>query len=246
MTLVEDPFESDMLGDGEFHSTVWNDGVEVWITQMGPLMNMNTAFIDRESNIVAIIDPFDADLWAKKLDQEGLEPTHLLYTHTHRDHAAGFPRMIEMFPDLDVWGHEDSKVPNLLGNLVFKEVAFTKLWTSAPGETIEWSSGKIKLNVTHSPGHAPGHMTMHGHGVFHAGDLLFVRSAGRVDLPGGDPRAQQRSLVRAKEILGELDPDWRLIPGHRYDSYGGTTPDWISVGEALKHNYFLANITAID
>ena len=85
MTLVEDPFESDMLGDGEFHSTVWNDGVEVWITQMGPLMNMNTAFIDRESNIVAIIDPFDADLWAKKLDQEGLEPTHLLYTHTHRD-----------------------------------------------------------------------------------------------------------------------------------------------------------------
>ena len=89
-------------------------------------------------------------------------------------------------------------------------------------------------------------MTIHGHGVYHAGDLLFVRSAGRVDLPGGNPGAQQRSLIKAKAVLSSLDPNWRLIPGHRYDSYGGKTPDWISVGEALVHNYFLSNITMID
>jgi glyoxylase-like metal-dependent hydrolase (beta-lactamase superfamily II) len=97
--------------------------------------------------------------------------------------------------------------------------------------------------VTHSPGHAPGHVTFHGHGVYHAGDLLFVRSAGRVDLPGGDPKAQQRSLVRAKEILSGLPADWRLIPGHRYDNFRGEVPDWISLGDALQHNYFLAHIT---
>jgi len=36
-----------MLADGEFDVAVADDGVEVWVTQMGGYMNMNTAFIDR-------------------------------------------------------------------------------------------------------------------------------------------------------------------------------------------------------
>jgi hypothetical protein len=52
--------------------------------------------------------------------------------------------------------------------------------------------------------------------------------------------------MRAKEILMGLPPDWRLIPGHRYDNFKGDIPDWISLGDALKHNYFLSNITMID
>ena len=62
-----------MLSDGEFHTVIWEDGVEVWVTQMGSLMNMNTAFIDRANNVVAIIDPYDAKNWIEKLEQEGLE-----------------------------------------------------------------------------------------------------------------------------------------------------------------------------
>jgi len=49
--------------------------------------------------------------------------------------------------------------------------------------------------------------------------------------------------VRAKEILSGLPADWRLIPGHRYDNFRGEVPDWISLGDALQHNYFLAHIT---
>ncbi len=78
-----------MLSEGEFHTSIWEDGVEVWVTQMGNLMNMNTGFVDRANEIVAIVDPFDAEKWCSKLEEEGLRPTHLLYTHTHRDHAAG-------------------------------------------------------------------------------------------------------------------------------------------------------------
>ena len=246
MTLFDGLLDECMLSDGEFHVSIWDDGVEVWVTQMGNLMNMNTAFVDRANGVVVIIDPFDAGKWIKKLEEERLEPTHLLYTHTHRDHAAGFPGMIKRFPNLEVWGHEEAKVPSLLGHVVFRKVDFTGTWDCLPDESVGWSAGAINLEITHSPGHAPGHVTIHGHGVYHAGDLLFVRSAGRVDLPGGDPEAMQRSLIRAKELLSGLDQDWRLIPGHRYDSHGGTTPDWISVGDALKFNYFLANITMID
>ena len=228
-----------MLGDGEFDKRVGDDGVEVWVTQMGGYMNMNTAFIDRESGIVAIVDPFDSERWVEALSEEGLSPTHLLYTHTHRDHVAGYSSMMSLFPDVEVWGHDEARVPGLLGHVVFKKVDFTDTWSNEPDTTVEWSAGSIALGVTHSPGHAPGHVTLHGHGVYHAGDLLFTNGMGRVDLPGSDPRAQWMSIRHAKGLLEGLPRDWRLIPGHRYDWIDGSTPDWVSVGEVLQHNYAL-------
>ena len=48
----------------------------------------------------------------------------------------------------------------------------------------------------------------------------------------GDPQVQQRSLIKAKQILSSLPKDWRLIPGHRYDDFKGEVPDWISLEDA--------------
>ena len=102
--------------------------------------------------------------------------------------------MIALYPELEVWGHVDARVPGLLGHVVFGEVPFTNDWDHVPGESVEWSAGGICLTVTHTPGHAPGHVTLHGHEVFHAGDLLFTNGMGRVDLPGSDPQAQWDSI----------------------------------------------------
>ncbi|NDB64600.1 MAG: MBL fold metallo-hydrolase [Euryarchaeota archaeon] len=228
-----------MLGDGEFDKTLLEDGIEVWVTLMGPYLNMNTAFIDRNAGLVAIVDPYDASRWEEGLREEGLKPTHLLYTHTHRDHVAGYSEMCIMFPDLEVWGHEDARVPHLLGHPVFGRVDFTNTWIQPPLEEVNWRAGGINLTVTHTPGHAPGHVTLHGHGVFHAGDLLFTNGMGRVDLPGSDPESQFKSIRRGRQTLEKLPGSWRMIPGHRYDWIDGTTPDWVSVKEALEHNYAL-------
>ena len=126
-----------MLAEGEFDVTVADDGVEVWVTQMGGYMNMNTAFIDRAAGIVAIVDPFDSKHWVAALAKEGLSPTHLLYTHTHRDHTAGYSMMLNLVPDVEVWGHEEARVPSLLGHVVFKKVDFTHIWGSEPDTTVE-------------------------------------------------------------------------------------------------------------
>ena len=228
-----------MLADGEFDKALVGDGIEVWVTQMGAYMNMNTAFIDRENEIVVIVDPFDSVRWTDALAQEGLNPTHLLYTHTHRDHVAGYSSMIELNPDVEVWGHEDARVPDLINHVVFENVDFDRTWKNAPNTSVEWEAGSISLMVTHSPGHAPGHVTIHGHGVYHAGDLLFTNGMGRVDLPGSSSRDQWSSIRHAKNILKGLPEDWRLIPGHRYDWIDGTTPDWVRIGDALSYNYAL-------
>ena len=226
-----------MLEEGEFDKSVVEDGIEVWVTQMGDYMNMNTAFVDRKNEIVAIVDPFDSMGWSEELKREGLSPTHLLYTHTHRDHVAGYSSMIELYPEVEVWGHEDARVPNLINHIVFEKVDFTRTWRNAPNTSVEWRAGSISLEVIHSPGHAPGHVTIHGHGVYHAGDLLFTNGMGRVDLPGSSPRDQWSSIRHAKGILESLPDDWRLIPGHRYNWIDGTTPDWVSIGDALSYNY---------
>ena len=228
-----------MLGDGEFDIQKGEDGIEVWVTQMGNYMNMNTAWINRSTGTVAIVDPFDSERWFTALKEEGLRPTHLLYTHTHRDHVEGYRKMIDLVPEVEVWGHEDASVSGLLSFAVFKKVDFTNKWNNQPNTTIQWSYGGINLAVTHSPGHAPGHVTLHGHGVYHAGDLLFTAHSGRVDLPGSDPLAQWNSILYARKLLLNLPKEWRLIPGHRYDWIDGTTPDWVSIEDALKHNFSL-------
>ena len=228
-----------MLGEGEFDIQIRDDGVEVWVTQMGNYMNMNTAWVNRSTGTVAITDPFDSKRWVSALKKEGLRPTHLLYTHTHRDHVEGYADMIELIPEIEVWGHSDANLSGLLAYAVFKKVNFTNEWNNGPNTTIEWSVGGISLSVTHSPGHAPGHVTIHGHGVYHAGDLLFTAHSGRVDLPGCDPGAQWDSVLYARNLLRNLPRNWRLIPGHRYDWIDGTTPDWVSIEDALEHNYSL-------
>jgi|TARA_B110000196_G_C21126522_1_gene656123 hydroxyacylglutathione hydrolase len=228
-----------MLAEGEFDIRDEGNGVEVWVTQMGNYMNMNTAWINRSTGTVAIVDPFDSKRWVKALENEGLRPTHLLYTHTHRDHVEGYSDMIKLVPEIEVWGHKDAGVSGLLAHVVFKKVDFTNIWDNNADTTVKWSAGGISLDITHSPGHAPGHVTIHGHGVYHAGDLLFTAHSGRVDLPGSDPSAQWNSILYARNLLRELPQEWRLIPGHRYDWIDGSTPDWVSIEEALEHNFSL-------
>jgi len=233
------------LAEGEFAVSCGDDNVEIWITQMGPWANMNTAFIDRENGIVAIIDPFDGEGWLKALSKQDLTPTHILLTHTHRDHTAGVSAIRNAHPEIEVWGHAESVSPSLIGRIIFRRTDFTHVWEQAPNEIVKWTCGSIHLTIIHSPGHSPGHVTLHGHGVYVAGDLLFTMRSGRVDLPGSDPTAQWRSLAMAKTVLQNLPSDWRLIPGHRYDWIDGTTPDWVTIEQALKHNLSL-NAPDID
>ena len=78
-----------MLADGEFDIHTDEDGIEVWVTQMGDFMNMNTAWIDRENGVVAITDPFDSERWVEALANEGLRAhSHTLYTYPQRSYGG--------------------------------------------------------------------------------------------------------------------------------------------------------------
>jgi len=77
--------------------------------------------------------------------------------------------------------------------------------------------GETKLNIIHSPGHSPGHITIYWplEKVLIAGDVIFYGSTGRVDLPGGSARQLKQSIER----LSEMDIEY-LLCGHPYGHPG--------------------------
>ena len=94
----------------------------------------------------------------------------------------------------------------------------------APGET-------ASVEVRPTPGHAPGHVALVGHGaaaghVF-AGDALFRGSIGRTDLPFGDLPTLMRSLETELLTLDDATVVW---PGHGPET---------SVGHERRTNPYL-------
>ena len=73
------------------------------------------------------------------------------------------------------------------------------------------------MDCFHSPGHSPGHITIYwpDKKVLIAGDVIFYRSTGRVDLPGGSAKTLRQSIER----LSQLDIEY-LLCGHPYGHPG--------------------------
>jgi glyoxylase-like metal-dependent hydrolase (beta-lactamase superfamily II) len=90
----------------------------------------------------------------------------------------------------------------------------------------------MTLDVIHTPGHSPGHVTysVRGEDALFSGDVLFQGSVGRVDLPGGDGP----TLIESIRGLLDSHPDQTVVyPGHM-----GTT----TLGAERASNPFLASI----
>ncbi|HVS29725.1 MAG TPA: MBL fold metallo-hydrolase [Solirubrobacteraceae bacterium] len=71
----------------------------------------------------------------------------------------------------------------------------------------------IEIDVLHTPGHSPGHVTyaVGDHGLLLSGDVLFEGSVGRVDLPGGDWATLLESIRR---LVDGYPGETRVLPGH--------------------------------
>jgi glyoxylase-like metal-dependent hydrolase (beta-lactamase superfamily II) len=81
----------------------------------------------------------------------------------------------------------------------------------AEGDVITF--GNSKLDVIHTPGHAPGHVTFYNQdqGFMISGDVLFYGSIGRTDLPMGNFDTLISSI---KTKLFPLGDDMKVYSGH--------------------------------
>ena len=197
----------------------------------------NTYLLYDEFNNCAIIDPgcyFDAekDQLVGFIQKSGLKPKMLLNTHCHLDHVFGNKYIAETY-NLVAQIHEKEKA--MLQLAPTSGLMYGMPFDNYTGELIFLKEGDIlpigqdELKVIEAPGHSPGHICFYcakQHFLI-SGDVLFNRSIGRTDLPGGN---HEQLIKNIKEKLFAL-PDETVV----YSGHGPAT----TIGEEKRENPYL-------
>jgi hydroxyacylglutathione hydrolase len=181
----------------------------------------NTYVLYNEQKQCCIIDPgcyFPAERDELKtgIEKAGLTPVLLLNTHCHLDHVFG-NKFVHDTWGLDLHLHEKEKpvldfapisgerwqlpFDNYDGPLVYlKEGNFIKI-------------GEDQLEIRFTPGHSPGSVSFYSaeNGFIIGGDVLFNRSIGRTDLPGGSMDTLMESI---QTQFFTLPDETKVYSGH--------------------------------
>jgi hydroxyacylglutathione hydrolase len=198
----------------------------------------NTYVLYDETREAVIIDPGCYEFQERKsLDDfiaaNGLKVKYLLNTHCHIDHVLGNNYVKEKY-----------KVPFLIHETELSLLRAVKTYASNYGfpnyqealpdgyltENDLVRFGNTELSILFVPGHSPGHIAFYyaAQKIVISGDVLFQRSIGRTDLPGGNLNTLITSIHQKLFILPD---DVVVYPGH-----GDTT----TIGEEKIHNPYCA------
>lgn len=201
-------------------------------------LSENTYLLHNEAGDAIIIDPgCYSELEEKQLvdfmQQQHLTPKFLLNTHCHLDHVFGNRFVYEkwnLVPYIhpnEQLVHDRAEEAGKRWNLPFRKYDGLFQYIRE-GDRIGLPGDE--LTVIEAPGHSPGHVCFYkpDQHFLIGGDVLFRRSIGRTDLPGGN---HQQLLNSIRQQLFTLPPETKVYPGHM---------DTTTIGEEIKHNPFLA------
>lgn len=198
----------------------------------------NTYIVYNEFNNAIIIDPgcyFDEEKeeLSTFIDKMKLVPKMLLNTHCHLDHVFGNKYVAEKY-NLTLRIHEGEKkvldlapVSGLMYNLPFENY-IGEIDYIQNDEMIMLDKDALKTLFT--PGHSPASLSFYCEkdAFLISGDVLFLQSIGRTDLPGGDMDTLLNSIRTQLFVL----PDATIV----YSGHGPST----TIGYEKRNNPFLA------
>jgi hydroxyacylglutathione hydrolase len=201
---------------------------------LGPLENNTYLLADSASSEAVIIDPaLGSEAILEEIQRSHLKITGIWITHAHFDHISGINALVKAIhplgeiglhpDDLSLW--REGGGASYFGINLRPDVEPTLFFSHAQQLTV----GKHFIEVRHTPGHSRGHVVFYTKDLatVFCGDLIFHRSIGRTDLPGGDLSVLLNSI--RNQIL-TLPPQTRLLSGH-----GAET----TVGEENSQNPYL-------
>lgn len=166
------------------------------------------------------------------IQENDLKVVKLLNTHCHIDHVLGNSFVKETYK-VDLYIHKEDEATLLSVKSYAPSYGFPMYQEATAdlflkeGDVVTF--GNSKLEVLFVPGHAPGHIVFVNKEQKFCinGDVLFQRSIGRTDLPGGN---HETLLKNIREKMFALPDDIVVFTGH-----GPST----TIGEEKRENPFL-------
>lgn len=182
----------------------------------GPLETNAYVVKDEETGAALVIDaPPQSRAWIEaRLAEMDAQATAIVITHPHWDHI-GDAAEIAAATGAPVLAHPAAAERLAAPGSALMALPF-EIPPVAPGRWIEAGDlvalGDHRFTVLHLPGHEPSHIALLSldDRVFLGGDVLFPNGHGRIDIPGADPEAMNRTLSQ----VAALPSDVTVYPGH--------------------------------
>jgi len=195
---------------------------------LGPLQT-NCYVLANGDKAVAVDPGGDPTAVLDHLKANGLTLTHILITHMHFDHTAGNKALSGATGAPVLCSDKDSSLLDTWlgkGGDMGLPVLDPYEWENLePGES-EFAGASC--TIFHTPGHSEGSLTFYFPDAKAAfvGDLIFYRSIGRTDFPGGDLDVLKKSV---ETHIFTLPEETQLLSGHGPET---------TVGDEKNHNPF--------
>ncbi|MFZ1873242.1 MAG: hydroxyacylglutathione hydrolase [Chania sp.] len=151
--------------------------------------------LDNQQGHCVIVDPGDARPVLEALTRLQLIPDAILLTHHHRDHVGGVAELVAQYPDLRVYGPQETA--NKGANALVQN-----------GEVIEISGRQYRIIAV--PGHTLGHVAFYSAPYLFCGDTVFSAGCGR--LFEGTAEQMYDSFQR----VAQLPDDTLICCAHEY------------------------------
>ena len=181
----------------------------------GPFQENSYLLIDKLSKKCVLIDPGDeAQKIINFINEKNILPIAIINTHAHLDHIGAISEIKAEY-SIPFYLHTEEK-PILDSYLISCRMFGMKpaqspsvdVWLNASGELL---IGPFKFLIIETPGHTPGGCSFLINDVIFVGDTLFQGSIGRTDLPGGDRKILDKSLIK---LINKLNPKTTVYSGH--------------------------------
>jgi glyoxylase-like metal-dependent hydrolase (beta-lactamase superfamily II) len=199
----------------------------------------NTYVLSDDTKECVIIDPgcysqAERDVLTSYINQNGLKPVKLLNTHCHIDHILGnefvsshYQLPINLHKE-ELFTYNETKRWTIMFNMSDIIIPENLVYVNE-GDKITF--GNSTLDVLFTPGHSIASISFYckEEAFVISGDVLFMQSIGRTDLPGGNIETLLQS-IRTK--LFTLPENTKVYSGH-----GPST----SIADEKANNPYLKN-----